>query len=218
MSSIRILLADSQYLIREGLRRILSAQEGFEIVGEADGRDGLVDSIRRSRPDVVVLDHNSIEFYSGDRLEELEDLVDKSKLLIISQEQDKGRIQTILEWGVRSFLTKYCDQEEIVSAIYSAVKGEKYLCTKVVDMLIEANREEIEDDCIPSVLTEREEEIVRLIATGLKTRDIAEQLHLSPHTVNTHRKNILKKVGVKSGSELVLYAVSTGIVKAEGAS
>ena len=213
MPSIKVLLADSQYLVREGLRAIIQGQRDLEVAGEADCADELLDEIRSTDPDVIILDHDSREFFQGERLTDFLDLPQRARYLIISQEQDRRRIRRMLESGVNAFLTKYCDEEEITSAIRACVKGEKYFCTKVLDMLIDSGREDAGEDCSPANLTAREIEILRLVASGHKTRDIADQLHLSPHTVNTHRKNILKKLEIKSAPELVLYAVNTGIVK-----
>lgn len=212
--SIRILLADSQYLVREGLKAILTAQQDLEIVCEVSDVQELKEALLQHSPDVVIMDHDASEFYADEQIDSIADLLDKSRFLIISQELDQKRIRFMLSRGVNAFLTKYCDEEEIVSAIYACVKDEKYLCTKVVNILIEDEKEHA-GNCEPTNLTPREIEIVKLVASGLKTKDIAEQLHLSPHTVNTHRKNILKKLDLSSGSELVLYAVRTGLIETE---
>jgi DNA-binding NarL/FixJ family response regulator len=213
MPTIDILLADSQYLVREGLKAILGVEDAFRIVGEVDRASKLDEAVERLQPDLVILDHDAPEFFQGDDLSVFRSLSGRTNLLIISQEHDRERIKRVLENGVNAFLTKYCDQAEIVSAVRASVRNEKYFCSKVLDILVDKVREDANESCTPSALTSREVEIVRLIAQGSKTRDVAEQLHLSPHTVNTHRKNIFKKLGIRSGSELVLYAVNTGLVQ-----
>jgi DNA-binding NarL/FixJ family response regulator len=211
---VRILLADSQYLIVEGLKAILDSHEDIQVVADAYNVQQLTDNIEKFQPDLVVMDHNSVEFFEDKALSDFISREEKIPFLIISQEVDRARIRAILESGVNAFLTKYCDREEIVSAVFASVKGEKYFCTKVLDILIHPESEHA-GSCEPTNLTAREIEIVRFIASGFKTRDIASELHLSPHTVHTHRKNILKKLGVSSGSELVLYAINTGIIKVQ---
>jgi DNA-binding NarL/FixJ family response regulator len=116
--------------------------------------------------------------------------------------------------GVTSFLTKTCDETEIFSAVRAAAKREKFFCSKVLDVLLEKHFPGT-DNCAATELSVRETEIVRLVAEGYSSKDIAKMLFLSPHTVHTHRKNILRKLGIGSTSELVLYAVNTGLVKLE---
>ncbi|MBI1191963.1 MAG: response regulator [Bacteroidetes bacterium] len=213
MNKTRILLADSQYLVREGLKAIVSGNKDMEVVGEAGDAVTMGEMLLALQPDLVILDHDTAEFYGDASMHELLDMAGSVRFLIISQDHHRGRITSLLERGVNAFLTKYCDEGEIVSAIRAAIKGEKYFCSKVLDILIDSVREDARETCAPSCLTLREIEIVRLIASGAKTRDVAGQLHLSPHTVNTHRKNIFKKLGIRSGNELVLYALNTGILQ-----
>ncbi len=212
---ISVLLADSQFLIREGLKTIVAAQSDMEVVGESASPERLFEALQQHKPDLLIIDHDTMDFEQEDQWEQWLKLVSTQRVLIISQDQQRARITKLLEKGVNAFLTKCCDEEEIVSAIRAAVKGEKYFCNKVLDILIDSVREDSRDNCAPSSLTLREAEIVRLIASGTKTRDIAASLHLSPHTVNTHRKNIFKKLGIRSGQELVLYALNTGLLTAE---
>ncbi len=212
MPTIRILLADSQYLVREGLKAIINSQPDLQIAGEVSDGQSMTDALESLKPDLVILDHDTEEFYGEKGWEELLTLVNRVRFLIISQDHDRGRITAMLERGVNAFLTKYCDEDEIVNAIRAAVKGEKYFCSKVLDILIDSVRVESRENCSPSCLSLREAEIVRLIAGGCKTREVAERLYLSPHTVNTHRKNIFKKLGIRSGNELVMYALNTGLI------
>jgi DNA-binding NarL/FixJ family response regulator len=214
MPIIDVLIADSQYLVREGLKAILADEPDVRIVGEVERAEQLPEAMDRWQPDLVILDHDAPEFFRDEDLDMFADLNRRSNILIISQEHDQRRIKRVLEQGVNAFLTKYCDRSEIISAIRASVHNEKYFCSKVLDILIDNVRVDNMESCTPSSLTAREVEIVRLIAQGSKTREVAEMLHLSPHTVNTHRKNIFKKLGIRSGPELVLYAVNTGIVEA----
>ncbi len=213
MPIIDVLIADSQYLVREGLKAILSDEQDVRIVGEVERADQLPAAMDRWQPDLVILDHDAPEFFRDEDLGIFSELNRRTNILIISQEHDQSRIKRVLEQGVNAFLTKYCDRSEIISAIRASVRNEKYFCSKVLDILIDNVRVDNVESCVPSTLTAREVEIVRLIAQGSKTREVAETLHLSPHTVNTHRKNIFKKLGIRSGPELVLYAVNTGIVE-----
>ena len=193
---VKVIVADSQFLIVEGLKSILGTHDDIEVIAEAYTAQTLFTRVESMKPDLVVMDHNSSEFFSDSALDKFLERDTDTPFLIISQENDQTRIRSILESGVNAFLTKYCDEEEIVSAVLASVKGEKYFCTKVLDMLITPKGRPA-GTCEPTNLTEREIEIVKLIANGLKTRDIAEQLHLSPHTVHTHRKEHPQKTGCK---------------------
>ena len=209
---VRILLADAQYLVREGLKSILAHQPDMQIVGEVADEKAMLSAIGQYLPDLIILDHDTLQFYSDHRWPDFLDLASQHRFLIISQDHDRSRITNMLEQGINTILTKYCDEDEIVNAIRASMKGEKYFCTKVLDILVDSVREDSRDTCAPTCLTAREAEIVQLIASGCKTRDVAEKLHLSPHTINTNRKNIFKKLGIRSGNELILYALNTGLI------
>ena len=112
---------------------------------------------------------------------------------------------------MNSFLSKQCDEKEILDAVLATAKGEKFYCTNVLNYLLEKSFPK-ETECKPLPLSAREVEIVQLISTGLIAKEIAGKLNLSTHTIYTHRKNIMKKLGIGSTSELVLYAVNEGIV------
>ena len=112
-------------------------------------------------------------------------------------------------------MTFECDEEEIIHAIFAIYKGEKFYCNKVLDIVFNKHLFKKEDDnCEPTNLTVRETEITILITKGNTNKEVAELIHLSPHTIHTHRKNIMKKLGLKSVSELTIYAISTGLIQA----
>ena len=120
-----------------------------------------------------------------------------------------------METGISGFVTKECSQQEIVAAIYATAKGEKFFCNKVLELILDKHlQKEEKDKCLPTDLSVREVEVVQLTASGLNARQVAEKLNLSHHTVYTHRKNVMKKLGLGSVSELTLYAVKTGLIRA----
>src|SRR5690606_17652953 len=127
------------------------------------------------------------------------------KVLIISDIRSTVDVLRILERGVQGYLTRQCDEAEITHAIFAIAKGENFYCNKVLDIILNKSYvDESELNCEPTALTERENEITALIASGLTNKEIGEKLHLSHHTIHTHRKNIVKKLGVKSISELTV--------------
>jgi DNA-binding NarL/FixJ family response regulator len=210
----RLVLADAQFLIRAGLRSLLASQSDLEIVGEASDMAELVAVCGEKSPDLVILDYAQPGAFRPDDLGLFHQAFPDIKLMVISGECRREFLFGAVACGVTSFLTKTCDETEIFSAVRAAAKREKFFCSKVLDVLLEKHFPGT-DTCSATELSARETEIVRLVAEGYSSKDIAKMLFLSPHTVHTHRKNILRKLGIGSTSELVLYAVNTGLVKLE---
>jgi len=136
--------------------------------------------------------------------------------LIVSTNQNRQDILKTIEYGVNCYILKECDKEEIIGGIYAATKQEKFFCGKVLDIIMENLAHKCTDShcdhCQPVTLTAREIEIVKLISEGYTSNSIAEKLHVSFHTVSSHRKNIFKKLNINNSSELLIYAVNKGIV------
>lgn len=212
MQTISIILADAQYLTRLGLRQLFESIATFQVVSEAGNEAELVMQLQRHQPQVVILDYNQPGCFSRQTVEEIKRAAPEVKVLVISEDDEKSAIYEVLERGVSSFLTKTCGEEEIIDAVNATARGQKFFCTKVLDYLLEKSFAK-EDNCAPTPLTPREIEIVQLVAKGLIAKEIADVLNLSPHTVYTHRKKIMKKLKLSTSSELVLYAVHNGIVE-----
>lgn len=210
MKSISIIIADSQFLIRVGLRQLLSTFPACEIVAEATNELQLVEQLKKYKPGMVVLDYNQPMRFSPDTIEKIRSISPSTQILVISGDEDKKTIYRVLESGVNSFLSKQCGEKEITDAVLATASGEKFYCTNVLNHLLEKSFPK--EDCSPTSLTPREIQIVQLVASGLIAKEIAGKLNLSTHTVYTHRKNIMKKLQIGSTSELVLYAVNEGIV------
>ena len=213
MSNITILIADAQHLFRDGLKLLLKNRKSIEVAAEAENRRELFKALKQLQPDVIIIDYNLPDYFTQNDIGEIHRHSPQSKVLVISSDHDKQTIYKVLEYGINSFLTKECSKKEITRAIYATAKGEKFFCNKVLDLLLEKNATRFEPDCEPTALTERETEITRCIAEGKSTNAIADELYISVHTVRTHRKNIMRKLGVNSVSELVLYAVNVGIIQ-----
>lgn len=215
MRPISVILADSHYLVRQGIKHLLRGKEQFRIIAEATKEEELLEHIKRYSPQVVILDYNQPGNFSRSTIETIKNEAPRTNILIISADDNKKNIYDILELGVNSFLTKACEGEEVIDAIKATARGEKFYCTKVLDFLLEKTFSKGAGDelCNATPLTPREVEIVQLIAKGLIAKEIAGQLNLSTHTIYTHRKNIMKKLKISTASELVLYAVDMGLLE-----
>ncbi len=211
---VSVLLADAQYLIRMGLKNVIANRNDIEVVDEAATKEAMLSKLIQHQPNVLIMDYHDSDEFSHEDIPLIRQTAPKTKVLIISSDNDKGTIFKVMETGINGFLTKYCDRAEIISAIYATAKGERFFCNKIVNLLLEKHiRQSDSENCNPASLTVRETEIVQLIAEGISTKEISERLHLSTHTIYTHRRNIMKKLGVNSASELILYAIKTGIVQ-----
>ncbi len=216
LSKIKVAVADSNRLIRTGLNAVISAERDMQLVGEADSAERLSQLLSSFEADVVLLDFTA----PGFGLEALALLVKtfpKTHVVAITPDQEGQTIINALKAGVTSYIKKDCDFGEIVSSVRETAAGSKFFCGQILQTIravdIDVNGENWANfSCEPVHLSEREQEIITLIAEGHTNTAIAEQLFLSPHTVNTHRKNIMQKLGVKNTAAIVMYAVKTNLV------
>lgn len=163
-------------------------------------------------PDLLFIDFGADYQFASERLASLRILYPSIPVMLYISEHNLKSVKQLLNLGVQSVMTYECDFEEIYESMESILKGGKAYCNKVLDMLVRENESEENNDCLPVQLSKREIEVLRLVVSGLSSKQIAEELFLSYHTINTHRKNIIKKVGVKNVSELVLFAQNTGLI------
>ena len=199
-----VLLYDPQHLTRIALKGIVR-EMGFDVI-EKNNLPNTIEYIRAYSPSIVMADPVDELF------DEVISLV-KSNLIIVSNEQDHHVIRKWLTSGVKCVLTKQCSSGEIIEAIKAAASGRRFFCNHMLDMLATEKETPGNDSVEFSNLTEREMQVLKLIAVGKTTFEIAQELVLSVHTINSHRKNILKKLNLKSPTQLVAFAVATGIVQ-----
>lgn len=209
-----ILLADSQPLTAAGIQFLVEAGHEAEIIGTVEDAARIADITRELKPDLLIADYNIPGYLS---LDKLESVIHDTQVntLIISADSNHQTIRRSLKIGVKGYITKDCSREEIVLAIRSTAKGEKFFCHKILDVIMDKESEQ-SIACEPTVLTIREMEILELLAKGYSTQRAADKLSLSPHTIHTHRKSIIKKLGIKSPTEFVLYAIDFGLITITG--
>ena len=217
MNPIHILIADAAFLVRTGIKAVLSGYPHLQVMEEATNSRELQQRLQTRQPDVLIMDYNAPGAFALEDVQQVAEIAPKSGILVISSDLKRQEVLQVLEWGVKGFLLKECDQAEIVSAISSVARQEKFFCGKVLDIILERRSQSAPgsgEACQPTRLTERETEIVKLMAEGYATQDIAERLSLSVHTIYTHRKNIMRKLGVTTAAEVILYAFNTSLVTA----
>lgn len=204
---IKVIIADSQFLVREGLKALLSQFETIQIIGECSDAKVMFSMVAENHPDVVIIDYNSKGNFSFPDIQSLQKQPFSCKVLVITTDQNKETIYKTLGTGVNGFLFKECDADEVINAIYACHNGERFICNRVLDLAFDQKKNAFTlENCDPTTLSEREMEILSLVGEGLTTAAIADKLCLSSHTISTHRKNIIRKLGVNSTGELVAFA------------
>lgn len=212
----RIIIADTNPLIRTGLTALLSSYGDFELLGEASSEQQLLEMVQNFDTDVVLIDFAARNF-SIDTVQRISRNHPRVRMIAITGEQTGITIVNALRAGVCSYIKKDCDINEIVDSIRETSSGGRFFCGQILETLrkehIDVNDMDIREfGCEAVNISERELEIITLIAEGYTNVEIAEKLFLSPHTVNTHRKNILQKLGVNNTAAIVMYAVKTNLV------
>ncbi len=216
---IKVLIADKNFLSRIGLELLVGELKGFELVPSVCGdQEDLINQLQLSKPTIVITDFISL----GISIEELKKLTakfSKTKFLVITELLSKKEWDQVLNSGAVSFLLKECDKIEILEAINSTIKKEKFMCGKIVSFLTASPEIVTTNSFIKSLgcdgipVTEREIDVIRGIAEGLSNKLIADKLNLSTHTVNTHRKNIMNKLGVNNTAGIVMFAVKNQLLE-----
>ena len=213
---MNLILADSNDLIRIGLRAILSTERSITIVSEAHSGEELLAQVKSFDTSLVLIDYTSSGF-NIDIIPKVLSINKRIRFVAITAEQSPQTLVDALRSGIISYIKKDCDVNEILMAVKETGNGNKFFCGQILESIQRANIDVNDLDfesfsCEAVVVSERENEIIILIAEGLTNEQIAIQLFLSKHTVNTHRKNIMAKLGVKNTAGIVMYAVKTNLV------
>lgn len=214
--NIRTVLADHSELSLMGLRTLLADAPRVTLVGEARDPIELEALLLREKPDVVLIDHTA-QGFGAEAIRDGLRRCKRTRFVAITPDPSHLALLSALRAGVTSYIKKDCDLQEIIDAVVSTGEGRKFFCGQILEALERAagDVQRIIDEpltCAPVTITERESEIIGLIAEGCSYTRIAERLNLSAHTVTTHRKKIMQKLGVNNTAALVLYAVKNGLV------
>ncbi|NJL74806.1 MAG: response regulator transcription factor [Saprospiraceae bacterium] len=210
MQLISVALADTYFLIRHGLKSLLSKHQHFQLVAEVSNETQLLSLLKSSTIDLLIIDYFQLPHFTPNTIEKVNQSSPHTKLLIISSDEDKQSIYNIIQTGIDIFLTKKCNEKEVSDALQAAITGDKFFCKTILNFIVEKSfgKEEKHSN---TPLTEREMEIVYLISKGFISKEIATKLNITLHTVYTHRKNILKKLNLHSTPDLVRYALQQKI-------
>jgi two-component system, NarL family, response regulator NreC len=216
MNPIRVLLADDHVVMRSGLRLLLEREQDLTVVGEAtDGREA-VDWMSRESADVVVMDVAMPGLNGIEATAQILRQRPKTAVVILSMYSDETYVLRCLRAGARGYVLKEAAENELIAGIRAVMDGRSFFSPKVSRLLQQEHIDRVrraggEDSY--DLLTEREREILQLIAEGNSNKEIAGRLHLSVYTVETHRGNILEKLNLHGTADVILYAVRKGIIR-----
>ena len=205
---IKVLLVDNHPLVLDGLKAILETYDHIDVVGAALSARAALDIARKDEPDVVLMDINMPELNGLDAIELFKEQSAATKLLMLSMHDSREYISTSVMYGASGYILKDVSTEEIIEAIETVAAGGTFFSTGVCDVLLERGDKAQKS----KALTTREQAILLLIAAGKSNKDVAATLDISARTVETHRKNIKKKLGIATTAGLTRYAIENGLV------
>jgi two-component system response regulator NreC len=211
----RILLVDDHQIMREGLMSLMAHEPDLEVVGDAsDGRQA-VQLARKLKPDLVVMDISMPGLSGIEATRQILGEVDRARVLALSMHADPRFVAGALEAGAHGYMIKDCTSQELLECIRTVAGGGTYLSPQVAEVVVKGFVRRLgEETGTPpaSVLTPREREVLQLLVEGHTVKAIAERIHLGVKTVETHRRNIMEKLGLKSMVDLIKYAMREGVV------
>jgi DNA-binding NarL/FixJ family response regulator len=211
----RVMIADDHPLVRSGLRVLLEREGEFHVVAEAaDGYDA-IDLAALHKPDVILLDVGMPRLSGPDAAMSISQKVPGVRIVMVSMHSDEAYVLRALKAGARGYLLKASPEADVLAAVRAVAAGNAWFSPSITKLLVEeyvleARRRGVDDSY--DLLSLREKEILLLLASGKSNRDIADQLHISVSTVETHRNNIFQKLHLHNLAELILYAVRKGLI------
>lgn len=213
--SIRIVLIEDHELMREGLRALIEKQPGFEVIGEAgDGRSAM-ELVQNLMPDVVVMDIGMPELNGIDATRRITSENMQVRVVGLSMHADRRYVVAMLKAGALGYLLKDCAFDELITAIKYVMSGHRYLSPLILDeVLVDyLNSGVISDVSVYSLLSEREREVLQLIADEKSTREIAALLYVSQKTVESYKSRIMEKLNIHTTAGLIKFAIKEGLVR-----
>ena len=214
MSKVRVLLVDDHTLVRAGIRKLLENIDGIQVVAEADDGSQVVELVRVHRPDLVLMDISMKTQNGIDATVQLKAAFPDIRVIILSMHTDREHVARALRAGACGYLLKDAAAIDLGLALASVLRGETYLSPRVSKQMVD-NFVDRPGVAQPVELTVRQREILRLIAKGRATKTIAHELGISAKTVEAHRMQLMKRLGIRDIAGLVRYAIRAGLISAD---
>jgi DNA-binding NarL/FixJ family response regulator len=210
---LRLLLADDHEVVRRGLRTLLEMQPGWQVVGEAvTGREA-VEQVRTLKPHIAIVDMSMPELNGLEATRKILKLAPRTQVLILTQHESEQMVQAFLTAGARGYLMKSDAARDLVTAVDSVRQGRPFFTSKVAQMVLEGYLSAVAASSPHKVLTPSECQIVQLLAEGNTNKQVASALNIAVKTVETHRAHIMRKLKLRSVSDLVHYAIRNNMME-----
>jgi two-component system response regulator NreC len=215
--SCRIILADDHTIVRHGLSKLLEQEEDMEVVAETKDGPSTVELAKELLPDIVIMDIGMPGLNGIDATQQILRESSKIKVLALSMHSSKNFVIQMLRAGASGYLLKECALEELTTAVKAVMAGKTYLSPSITDVVVENYVRYSPDDesTAFSVLSQREREVLQLMAEGKTTKQVARHLHISPKTVEGHRLRIMDKLDIDNIAQLTKYAIQEGLTSPE---
>jgi len=214
MKTVRILVADDHEVVRQGLRRLLEAQPGWETCGEASTGREAVELAKRLKPDVVVLDFSMPGMNGTEAARQIIKELPRTEVLILTMHSSEPLVRGALEAGARGYVLKSDASRDLVAGVHALIAHKPFLSPGVSGIVLDRYLRRAEEEIPQDPLTAREREVLKLLAEGKSNKEVAAALEISVKTVEVHRANLMHKLNLSSLSDLVHYAIRNEIVEA----
>ncbi|NJN65243.1 MAG: response regulator transcription factor [Chloroflexaceae bacterium] len=209
-----IVLADDHPMVRHGLKFILEAERGWSVVGEATTGNEVLQLVKALRPDVLILDILMPEVNGIEVVQRLSQFATRSRVVMFSMYDHDSYIRAAMNSGAQAYVLKDSEVAELVHAVREVLAGRRYLSRSLTERAMTCYLQQASSDGVAwsEVLTSRERQVIQLAAQGASNAEIGYRLSISPRTVETHRTNIMRKLGLHTRAELITYALQHGIL------
>ncbi|TQC96796.1 response regulator transcription factor [Moraxellaceae bacterium AER2_44_116] len=212
MPKITILIADDHQLIRKGLRILLQSQEQFEVIGEAENGIALLQCLQKIRPDIILLDISMPDMTGLEVAQQIQLQTHSPHILLLTMYNTLAYIEEALLLGVSGYVLKDAAPHELFIAIETIMRGEVYLSPAISAQIMKGFQQKTPKSSADQLLTQRQLEVLRLVAKGCSSKEIARELSISIKTIETHRSQIMQRLDIHNMTGLVRYAVKMGLV------
>jgi two-component system response regulator NreC len=210
-------VADDHAILRTGLRMLINAQPDMEVVGEAEDGIEAVQAVQKVNPDVVILDVTMPRSGGLDAIKHIAARNRSTRVLLLTMHEEPAYLRTALAAGASGYVLKKSVDADLLSAIRAVSKGRTYVDSELAEILVRDafSKDDIAGSAANSVLSDRELQVLKLVAEGFSSREIAEQIYISTKTVETYRARFAEKLGLKSRAQIVRYALNLGLLSSE---
>jgi len=215
---ITVHIADDHQILIDGVKAVLNLESDIEVIGYSLNGNEVVTWFKENEADVLILDINMPELDGIEVLKRLKDFKKRPEIIVLSSYDDVKLVKEVLQMGAKGFVPKKSAGEHIVNAVYKIYEGNQYFTDDVKEKMMQTllngqvKNEGSQDGVLISSLTKREVQVLKLVAQQYSTREIGDELHISESTVETHRKNLMKKVKVKNSVGLAIFALKNEVI------